>query len=254
MSQTTVRAAHREPPGGEMPGKPAGVTAPRRTMVVTPVAAGAAFAASWVAGLSVWSASTDVRSDGARIVAAYAGHEGVASLQFLLTEGIASLALAVVAIAVGRAGLVARPRPGGRSGARACLLAGLTTAAGLTAAAIGLVQCGIGLYLTSSVVPAGQADSAAVLTEAINRLDGVKMFVLAAMAIAGTVMAIETGLLPRWLRWTGVALAAAIVASGVGYAFLNAAMAMAAWLSLPLLIVWVAGSGIVVSRRARVTR
>ncbi len=104
------------------------------------------------------------------------------------------------------------------------------------------MQCGIGLYLTSSVVPAGQAHSAAVLTEAINRLDGVKMFVLAAMAIAGTVMAIETGLLPRWLRWTGVALAAAIVASGVGYAFLNAAMAMAAWLSLPLLIVWVAGS------------
>jgi hypothetical protein len=68
---------------------------------------------------------------GANVVAGYAGHEGLATTQFLLTEGTASLALAVVAVVLGRAG----PR------AAASRLAWLTMGAGLAAAAIGLVQC-----------------------------------------------------------------------------------------------------------------
>lgn len=127
----------------------------------------------------------------------------------------------------------------------------LTIGAGAAAAAIALVQCALGLYLTISVVPAGHAGTAAAVTEALNRLDGVKMLVLAAMAAAGTVMARRTGLLPGWLQWTGVALAAAITASGVGYALLNPALALAAWLSLPLLLAWVTGAGIVLGQRGR---
>ena len=127
----------------------------------------------------------------------------------------------------------------------------LTAGAGSAAAAIALVQCVLGLYLTISVVPAGHAGTAAAVTEALNRLDGVKMLVLAAMAAAGTVMARRTGLLPRWLCWTGVALAAAITASGAGYALLNPTFALAAWLSLPLLLAWVTGAGILLGRRGR---
>ncbi len=130
-------------------------------------------------------------------------------------------------------------------------MARLTAAAGAAAAAIALAQCVLGLYLTISVVPAGHADIAAAVTEALNRLDGVKMLVLAAMAAAGTVMARRTGLLPHWLQWTGVALAAAIIASGIGYALLNPALALAAWVSLPLLLAWVTGAGIVLGRRGR---
>jgi hypothetical protein len=210
-------------------------------LLTVPAVAGLAYSASWLAGLTVSPSSTSVRSTGAEVVAGYAGHQAAGVTQFLLTEGTASLALAVVAVAVGRAGL----RAGADRTAR------LTMGAGLAAAAIALVQCVLGLYLIMSAVPADHTGAAAVLSETVNRLDGVKMFVLATMAGAGTVMARQTGLLPRWLRWTGVALVVAIVASGVGYALLNDTFALAAWASLPLLLVWVTGAGVAAGRRAR---
>jgi hypothetical protein len=71
------------------------------------------------------------------------------------------------------------------------------------------------------LVPAGHASAAAAVTKAANRLDGVKMVLPAAMAVSGTLMARRTRLLPRWLQTTGVALAIAITASGIGYALLN---------------------------------
>jgi hypothetical protein len=213
----------------------------RRGLLAVPAVAGIAYTAAWLVGLAVAPSSTNVRSTGAEVVARYAGHQAAAAAQFLLTEGIASLALAVVAIALGRAGL----RAGGRQAAW------LTLGTGAAAATVGLVQCVLGLYLTVSVVPAGHASTAAAVTEAVSRLDGVKMLLLAAMAVAGTVLARRTGLLPRWLRWAGVALAVAITASGVGYALLNNTFALAAWLSLPLLLAWVTGVGIVLGRAGR---
>jgi hypothetical protein len=203
--------------------------------------AGLAYTASWLAGLAVAPSSTSVRPTGAQVVSGYAAHEGGATAQFLLTEGTASLALAVVAVTLGRAGL----RAGGRATAR------LTLGAGAGAAAIALIQCALGLHLTLSVVPAGHASTAAAVTDAVNRLDGAKMFLLAAMAAAGTAMGRRSGLLPRWLQWTGVALAIAITASGIGYALLDNTFALAAWLSLPLLLAWVTGTGIVLSRVVR---
>jgi hypothetical protein len=206
-----------------------------------PAVAGLAYTASWLAGLAIASSSTSVRSTGGAVVAGFAGDEGAAVTQFVLTEGIASLALAVVVICLGRAGL----RAGAGTTAR------LMIGAGAAAAAVGLAQCVLGVYLTVSVVPADHASTAAAVSDAVNRLDGVKMFLLAVMAIAGTALARQTGLLPRWLRWTGVALAVAITASGIGYALLNNTFAQAAWLSLPLLLAWVTGAGIVLGRAGR---
>jgi hypothetical protein len=206
-----------------------------------PAVAGLAYSASWLAGLAIAPSSTSVRTTGAEVVGGYAGHQAAAVAQFVLTEGTASLALAVVVIALGRAGL----RAGAATAAR------LMMGAGVAAAALGLVQCVLGVYLTLSVVPADHASTAAAVTEAVNRLDGVKMFLLAIMAVAGTVLARRTVLLPRWLRWAGVALAAAITTSGVGYALLNNTFALAAWLSLPLLLAWVTGAGIALGRAGR---
>jgi hypothetical protein len=206
-----------------------------------PAVAGLAYTASWLVGLAIAPSSTSVRSTGAAVVASSAGHEGAVVTQFVLTEGIASLALAVVVICLGRAGL--------RAGAGT--VARLMIGAGAAAAVVGLVQCVLGVYLTVSVVPADHASTAAAVSDAVNRLDGLKMFLLAAMAVAGTALARQTGLLPRWLRWTGVALAVAITTSGIGYALLNNTFALAAWLSLPLLLAWVTGAGIVLGRAGR---
>ena len=230
-----------------MPARPASRLpsgARRRASLAVPALAGIGYAASWVAGLSVAPSSTSVRPSGTAVLASYAGHLGAATAQFVLTEGAASVLLVVVVVAFGRAGLRAGA---GRS-------AWLTLAAGLAAAAIGIVQCGLGLYLTGSVVPAGHAGDAAALTDTISRLDGVKMLLLAATAIAGTALARRTGLLPRWLQRTGLALAVAIIASGIGYALLISSLALAAWVSLPLLLIWVSGAGILVARPGRAAR
>jgi hypothetical protein len=206
-----------------------------------PAAAGIIYTLSWVAGLSVSSSSTDVHSTGREVVAAYSGHEAAVIAQFALTEGLASVALAVVAVALGRAGM--------RTGS--VTLGRLVAWTGLAAAAIALVQCVLGVWLAASVAPSNHAGSAATINETINRLDGLKMFVLAATAIAASALANRTGILPRWLRWVGVALAVAITTSGFGYALLNSTLAVAAWLSLPLLLVFITGAGVVLGRTAR---
>ena len=85
-----------------------------RSLLAVRRVAGLAYTGSWLAGLAVSPSSTNVRSSGAEVVAGYAGHEAAGATQFLLTGGTASLALAMVAIAIGRAGL--RGGPDGRPG------------------------------------------------------------------------------------------------------------------------------------------
>ena len=108
-------------------------------------------------------------------------------------------------------------------------------------------------YLVNSAAPAGHAATAGALNEAITRMDGVKMLVLAGLGLAGAGLA-RRGLLPRWLGYAGLALAVAITASGLGYLLLVSGLAAAALASLPLLLVWVAGAGIALGRRGRPAR
>lgn len=221
--------------------EPAAAPSWRRSLLTVPAVIGVAYTAAWVAGLSVSSSSTSVRTSGPKVLAAYAGHQAAATAQFVLTEGAAAVFLAVVVIAIGRAGLRAA---GGWP-------AWLTTGAGLAAAGISLVQCVLGVYLTTSVVSAGHAGTAGALNDAITRLDGIKMLTLAVMAVAGIVLARRTAVLPRWLSYAGIALAITITVSGIGYLLLLDSLALAAWASLPLLLVWVTGSGIALGRAGR---
>jgi hypothetical protein len=172
------------------------------------------------------------------VVAGYAGHEVAGIAQFVLTEGVAAVCLAVVALAVGRAG-------------RHSGLGRLTAVTGLVAAALSLAQGVLGAYLVGWLAPAGRSDAAGTVFETINRVDGVKLFVLAVMAAAGVGLARRAGVLPRWLGYVGLALAVAMVASGVGYLLLIGAAAQAAYVSLPLLLIWVTGAGLALARTRR---
>jgi hypothetical protein len=157
--------------------------------------------------------------------------------QYLLVEGLAAIALAVVAIALGQA---ARRRGAERLGQA-------TVVAGLTAAALSLAQCALGLLLAGSVAPDGETDRAGRLFDLINRMDGVKMFALAAMAVAGVGL-VRRAVLPRWLGYTAAFLTVALVASGAGYLLLNTTLAQVVFVSGPLLLVWVTGSGMALTR------
>ncbi len=199
--------------------------------------AGVAYVVAWVAGLAVWPSNLDVEASNAEVVASYSAHQAAAVTQYLLVEGVAGVALALVVLALGRA---ARRRGVDRLG-RVALIAGLG------AATLSLIQCALGLLLAGSAAPDGDASRAGSLFDLSNRLDGVKMFALAALAVAGSGLA-RRGLLPRWLGYTGAALAVALVASGTGYVLLNTTLARAAFASLPLLLVWVLGTGVALAR------
>ncbi len=220
------------------------ISRPATRRSVAPVLAGIGFSLTWIIGLSIYSSSTEVRATGADVLAGYAGHQGIAAVQYVFTEGIAGLTLAAVVLLLARAARRARipVLPLARAARRARIPVLVT---GLVAATIALVQCGLGLYLTGPVVTEGSAGTAEMINHAISRLDGVKMFALAALAVSAGL----SGVLPRWLRYVGVALAVAIIASGVGYLFLLNGLALAAWVSLPLLMVWVTSAGIVLGSR-----
>ena len=80
----------------------------------------------------------------------------------------------------------------------------------------------------------------------INRLDGAKMLALAVLGAAAATM----GMLPRWLRWTGTALAVAITCSGLVYLLLIASLAAAAGPALVLLMTFMTGCGIMIGMTA----
>jgi hypothetical protein len=212
-----------------------------RGRLAAPAVAGIAFIAAWVTGLLVWPSNLDVAASGARVVSLYTGHRGVAVAQYLLVEGLAAVALGVVVIALGRA---ARRRGAGRLG-------GVVVLTGLGAVVVSLVECALGLLLAGVVVPDADRGRAATLFHLINRLDGVKMLALAAVALAGVGLARRAGVLPRWLGYVGALLAAAMIASGVGYLLLNNTVSQAAAVSLGSLLVWVTGTGVTLGRGSR---
>jgi hypothetical protein len=203
----------------------------RRLLTVTGVA-GIGYALSWIAGLSVPAPSPKLTAPGAEIAAALAGHGTAVAAQFALTEGLPAAGLAIVSIALARA---AR-RSGAAAAARAALIAGGA------AALISLAQFVLGAVLAATSTPG----TAHLLYDAVNRLDGVKMLALAILGLA----AAASGVLPRWLRYTGIALAIAISASGVAYLLLLQNLASLAVPAGVLLLVFITGTGITLGTAA----
>jgi hypothetical protein len=211
-----------------------------RSLLTAPAVAGIAYTTAWLLGLAVWPSNLDVAASNVKVVATYSPHQGAAMTQYLLIEGLAAIALAIVVIALGQA---ARRRGADRLGQA-------TVVAGLTAAAISLAQCALGLLLAGSVAPDGDTDRAGRLFDLINRMDGVKMFALAAMAVAGVGL-VRRAVLPRWLGYTAALLTVALIVSGAGYLLLNTTLVQAVFVSGPLLLVWVTGAGVALARTNR---
>jgi hypothetical protein len=211
-----------------------------RSLLTAPAVAGIAYTAAWLIGLAVWPSNLDVAASNVKVVATYSAHQGAAMTQYLLVEGVAAIALAVVVTGLGRA---ARRRGADRLGVA-------TVVAGLSAVALSLAECALGLLLAGSAAPDGETGRAGRLFDLINRMDGVKMFALAAMAVAGVGL-VRRAVLPRWLGYIAVFLAVALIASGAGYLLLNTTLAQATFVAGPLLLVWVTGAGVALAWPSR---
>jgi hypothetical protein len=244
-------------------GHTAGPASARSAPARWPAVAGLSYLAAWVAGLAVWPSNLAVNATSGQVTAAYQGHQAVAAIQYLLVEGLAGLLLGTVLAAVLRAT------------ARGPRLAGVRPAAGLGALAvtISLVQCVLGLLL---VAAAADASRAGLLFALVNRLDGVKM-----LALAGTAAwlvtrrgapwrstarsgAARSGAgrhdpgpadggtrLPRWLQVIAGLAALALAGSAMAYLLLAGSLAGLVYLSGPLLLAWITGTGswLTISRR-----
>ena len=152
-----------------VPGHAAG----RRT--AGPAVAGLVCVAAWVVGLVIGPASLDVTAPGTAVVSAYAGQQGAAIAQVLLTKGVAAVALAVVVLTLGQAA----------RGRRSRRIARRIEVAGLAAVVLSLVQCVHVVRLAWWVAPGGDSSRAAGLFQLISRIDGVKMLLLSILAGSG---------------------------------------------------------------------
>jgi hypothetical protein len=193
-----------------------------------PGAAGVAYVVAWAAGLG-------------QVAASYRAHPAEASVQYLLIEGLAGVLLGIVLACELRA---ARDRDArDRADWRATGPAVLSAIAVLTS----LTQCVIGLFITAAAT-GGHIASCGTLSDLVNRLDGVKMLAL----VGATAWIAATGpALPRWLRGLTVALGLALIASGYAYLALSNALAWTAYVSGPLLLLWVGSAGIALTVTAR---
>jgi hypothetical protein len=197
------------------------------------------YAVAWIAGLTVFASSTQVSTNGVQVVRTLAGHQFAAGLQYALTEGVTALCLIAVIWAVTGNTRPGRARPTARLAA-------------LAATVVSLAECGLGLWLAAGLARPGEAGLAGAVNDAITRLDGLKMMLLALVAAAVAVAVRDRTLpLPRWLSPLAAVLAVAIAVSGVGYLALSDAAASAAWVSLPLLIVFITASGLATARLRR---
>ena len=212
-----------------------------RTARSLPVVAGIGYSLAWIISLSVGAPNPSVAARGSQVVAAFAGHGGPTMAMFVLAEGVAAAALAVVVISAARA---AR-----RSGAR---LAGLAGAGfGVAAAVVSWIELALGAWLVYGPVAGRRAATAGTAYQVLTRLDGAKMFLLAAMAVALSVVALTSAALPRWLAPLGFLLAASLAVSGLGYVLLAQGLASAVYVSGVLLLAFVTCTGVMLGAAPR---
>lgn len=203
-----------------------------------PLVSGIAYSLSWLVGLFVFSSTTEVRSSGAQIVRSYTGHQDALALQYLLTEGLPAVFLAVVTWSLARAICE-----------RETMSRGLILVGGLGAATVSLIQLALGIWLAGGIVSDQNEGTAGTIFRLINRLDGIKMLLIAVLAlVAARAIRGRYVALPTWLIYAAASLAVTITLSAIGYLTLDNTFALAAWVSLPCLLVFITGTGIALSR------
>ena len=168
---------------------PAAADRPGRRMPVSLSAlTGIGYAAAWIISLSVSAPNPSVAASGSQVVAAFAGRSGPALAMFALAEGVAAIALVAVMTAAARA---ARRCGAARAGPAAAVL-------GIAVAAVSWAELALGTWLISGLVPDRRTATAGTVYHAIMRMDGAKMFLLGAMALAISQLARRSPILPRW--------------------------------------------------------
>jgi hypothetical protein len=202
-----------------------------------PAIGGIGYGVAWVTGLIVWPSNLSIGASDRGVVSLYAAHVGQATAQYLLVEALAGICLGLV--------LFAGLRLAGVAGVHWGIAA---VASGGVAVVLSLTQALLGVFLVSSASH-GAAGQSGDLYAVINRLDGVKQLLLGAAIVMLVNIRGAEHKFPVWISRVTIVAGIALVPSGLAYVFLWSNLAGTTFISLPLLVVWTAGTGLWVTRR-----
>ena len=105
--------------------------------------------------------------------------------------------------------------------------------------------------MAGRVAPGGDSSAAGSIFELVSRIDGAKILLLAVVAVSAIALARPSGALPAWTVCPNGVLAVALTGSGFGYLLLSVALAWAVYVSLPVLLIWMADAGAMLARAMR---
>lgn len=200
------------------------------------LAAAGLYVGSWVTGLTVAPAAPAPFAGVADVQAYFVTHSESAALQSTLVHGLAGAALVVVVLAVANA------LPGG--------VRGWSAGFGLLAVGASAVQMVLMFALVARVEETS-ATTTTALFDAINQVDSVKLLLLGCAVATATIGARRNGLFPSWLVWVGALLAPLLPLSGAAFLIPSDLLFATLYLSLPLLLVWVAAAAITVAQKRK---
>jgi hypothetical protein len=183
-----------------------------------PALVGGIYVVAWRLGLVIAPSAPAIDASALAVHRFYLGHTAAAVVQSLLVHGVAGLALLLLAVDLRR---VLRSRAG-RS------LTTAATGAGVIAGVVSLIQVVCMVVLAAGIATA-TPERTLRLVQVIDTADAAK-------------------LLAWWLCMVGAVLAPLLPISGATFVLDQPGLYGALYISLPLLLVWVAGAGVAIGR------
>jgi hypothetical protein len=233
MTEQTVRVPSQAPPtDGQSKAEQIKVQVLGCWFMFFPALAGISYGIAWAGGLAAWPSNLTIDATKREIVSLYAAHQSEAKAQYIVVEGIAGVLLGMVLFYC-----IWHIRRCERTWTSRAAVAGGVAVGG------SLLQCLLGLLLVSAASK-GYLGQSGDIYQLINRLDGVKQLLLGACVVMLGILLRTTSNYPLWLARTSVITGIALVPSGLAYLLLSNVLAGTTFVSLPLLILWVAGTGI----------
>jgi hypothetical protein len=190
------------------------------------------YVGSWLVGLVVAPSAPSNTASAASVHAYYLAHGSASMVQSLLVHGLAGVALAALAATTYRVFDKAAAR-----------------AAGMTAAAVSLVQVGLAAAASRNV-PGTAATTSRTLFHAINYADAVKLILLAAFVTLVTAAVIGAGAAGRRYRLLGWITGPILVLGGLAFIIDNTVLSGLLELSLLALLAWAGITGAKTRRHA----
>lgn len=193
--------------------------------------AGWAYVLFWIVGLLLEPGSPTITTSPAEIFSYYESHRVIHMIQAFLIDGAAGIALLIYI-----SGLTAFFTS--HSTKDWSILISMY-GAGLIAVSLSLVQ-GAFQQILSSTVMTTEGMSPVVILSVISFLDTFKLTSLSVMVLLASIQAFKANSFHPWVRWTGILLSLLLLAGGFSFLVNASVLTVALFVSLPVLLIWVA--------------